>query len=157
MTTPRSPSASGVLRTMAAAASRIMLNVPIRFTRTVFSNEASGCGPSLPTVLAATAIPAQLTSPASRPSFSAASTAAWPSVSDATSHFTNWPPSSSASAVPAASFRSAMTTLPPACASIRAVPAPSPDAPPVTMNTLFWMSIRLSPWFAVVRLPFTLT
>ncbi len=46
-----------------------------------------------------------------------------------------------------------MTTLPPACASIRAVPAPSPDAPPVTMNTLFWMSIRLSPWFPVVRLP----
>ena len=37
----------------------------------------------------------------------------------------------------ASSSTSAMTTLPPASVSMRAVAAPRPDAPPVTMNTLF--------------------
>ena len=36
---------------------------------------------------------------------------------------------------------SAMTTVPPRKASMRAVPSPSPEAPPVTMNTLPLISI----------------
>lgn len=89
----------------------------------------------MPTVRDAGAMPAQFTSPASAPSEVATCTAAWPSASELTSQRTKRPPISCASAAPAASFRSAITTLPPASASARAVPAPKPDAPPVTMNT----------------------
>src|SRR5690606_6713570 len=39
------------------------------------------------------------------------------------------------------SCTSAMTTLPPLATSMRTVPAPRPDAPPVTMNTLSLISI----------------
>jgi hypothetical protein len=53
-------------------------------------------------------------------------------------------PSSSASASPSASFRSAMTALPPPATIMRAVPAPSPDAPPVTMNVLPLSSMAFS-------------
>jgi hypothetical protein len=38
---------------------------------------------------------------------------------------------------------SAITTLPPAAASICAVAPPRPEAPPVTMNALFWMCMTL--------------
>jgi hypothetical protein len=34
-----------------------------------------------------------------------------------------------------------MTTQPPACAMARAVAAPRPDAPPVTIKVLFFSSI----------------
>ncbi len=135
MITPRSPPALGGLAAIAVAARRIMLNVPIRLMLMTRANWSSGCGPVLPTVREAGAMPAQFTSPASVPSEVAACTTAWPSVSEVTSQRTKRPPISCASAVPAASFRSAITTLPPACASARAVPAPKPDAPPVTMNT----------------------
>ena len=37
-----------------------------------------------------------------------------------------------------------MTTLPPFAASMRAVPSPRPEAPPVTMKTLPAMSMRCS-------------
>jgi hypothetical protein len=36
-----------------------------------------------------------------------------------------------------------ITTLPPAAASMRALPSPSPEAPPVTMNTLPAMSMSV--------------
>jgi hypothetical protein len=39
---------------------------------------------------------------------------------------------------------SAMTTLPPLAANIRAAPSPKPDAPPVTMNTLPAISMLIS-------------
>ena len=44
----------------------------------VLLNKASACAPSLPTVLAAGAMPAQFTSPISLPRASAAATTAWP-------------------------------------------------------------------------------
>jgi hypothetical protein len=44
MITPRSPFAFGSFFDMAAAASRIMLKVPIRLMEMVRANESSGCG-----------------------------------------------------------------------------------------------------------------
>ena len=90
----------GVLISTASAASRIMVKVPTRLTVTVRTYSSSGWAPSLPTVLAAGATPAQLTSPARGPSCNARATAACPSVSLATSQCTKAPPSSSASACP---------------------------------------------------------
>src|SRR6185312_14597224 len=80
--------------------------------------------------------PAQFTRPTSAPSCVAASTACLASASRLTSHLTNTPPSSVASALPASSFRSAIATLPPCSANRRAVAAPRPDAPPVIKNAL---------------------
>ena len=45
-----------------------MLKVPTRLTITVWVYSASGCGPSLPTVREAGAMPAQFTRPTSLPS-----------------------------------------------------------------------------------------
>jgi hypothetical protein len=74
---PRSPLASGVLPTMRAAASRITLNVPIRFTSIARRNESSGNGaPSLPTVRVALPIPAQFTTPRSGPNAAIAASSA---------------------------------------------------------------------------------
>jgi hypothetical protein len=53
----------GLVPTIAAAASRITLKVPTRFTWITFVNESSGWGPSLPTAFSAMATPAQLTTP----------------------------------------------------------------------------------------------
>jgi hypothetical protein len=53
------------------------------------------------------------------------------------------PPISLATASPRSTCRSAMTTLPPCAASMRAVPSPRPEAPPVTMKTLPAMSMCL--------------
>ena len=47
---------------MAAAASRIMLKVPIRLMRMTRSKSASGIGPSRPTMRLAGPMPAQLIS-----------------------------------------------------------------------------------------------
>src|SRR6266851_3848332 len=47
------------------------------------------------------------------------------------------PPRKPTTSLPAASFRSAMTTLPPLAASIVAVAAPRPEPPPVTRKTWF--------------------
>jgi hypothetical protein len=67
-------------------------------------------------------------------------------ASEDTSHSAKrtFAPSSFASASPAALFKSAATTLPPCPARARTVPAPSPDAPPVTMNTLSLICILAS-------------
>ena len=81
-------------------------------------------------------MPAQLTKPTSLPMDTAWATTAWPSASLLTSHLTNAPPNSLAMASPFSACMSAMTTLPPLAASMRAVPSPKPDAPPVTMKTL---------------------
>ena len=59
--TPRSPDAVGARPLMAAAARRIMLNVPIRLTRMTRSKASSGIGPSRPTMRPAVPMPAQLT------------------------------------------------------------------------------------------------
>ena len=100
-------------------------------------------------------MPAQLTSPMSLPSFSAAATAAWPSDSELTSHFTKTPPISAATFSPLSAFMSATTTLPPLAASSRAVPSPRPEAPPVTMKTLpaISMMLRLKEGVGKVRRP----
>ena len=121
-----------------------MLKLPIRLTVIVLVYTASECGPFLPTVFSAGAMPAQFTRPISLPMETALATTAWPSASWLTSHLTKAPPISFATASPFSACMSAMTTLPPAAASMRAVPSPSPEAPPVTMNTLPLISISRS-------------
>src|SRR5262249_14310193 len=118
---------------------RIMLKVPIRFTVTTFTNDPSACGPSLPIVFSPIAMPAQFTNPWRPPKvLTASATAARPSASLVTSHFTKRAvgPSSFASGSPFSVCRSAMTTLAPPACSIRTVPSPRPDAPPATRNVL---------------------
>src|SRR5690606_14436539 len=88
-------------------------------------------------------MPAQLTRPISLPMDTAWATTAWPSASLLTSHFTNTPPMPRATASPLSACMSAITTLPPLAANMRAVPSPRPDAPPVTMKTLPAMSMLL--------------
>ena len=102
----------------------------------VLVKTSSGWAPSRPTVFAAGAMPAQLTRPNSVPIDVAASTTARPSASLVTSQRTKRCPSSSAMRVPGSVCTSAMTTFAPCAVNIRTVPAPSPDAPPVTMNAL---------------------
>ena len=152
ISTPRSPVASGSFLHMASAASRIMLKLPIRLTVMVLLNTASACAPFLPTVFSAGAMPAQLTRPISLPSETARATTAWPSASLLTSQGTNAPPMSWATICPLSACISAMTTVPPCAASMRAAPSPRPDAPPVTMNTLPLMSMM---FLVEVTLTFT--
>ena len=121
-----------------------MLKVPIRLTLMTRANAARACGPSLPTVFSPIAMPAQLMSPRNGPRASAASTAARPSASLETSHLTKRvaAPSSRASGSPRSAWTSAITTLAPCAASMREVAPPSPEAPPVTMNTLSLICMR---------------
>src|SRR5689334_206410 len=108
-----------------------MLNVPTTFTVMTLTKRPRSWGASLPMVRSASAMPAQLTSTCSPPnSFCASATAALPSASLATSVFAKRPPISFASFSPASTCRSAMTTLPPFSAAMRAVAAPRPEAPP---------------------------
>ena len=102
-----------------------MLKVPIRLIVMTRVNDASACGPSLPTVFSPIAMPAQFTSPRSVPICPAASTTACASASLVTSHFTKraLAPSSRASASPLSACTSAMTTLPPLAARSREVRA----------------------------------
>ena len=97
MRTPRSPSASGSLASIADAAKRSTLKVPIRLTRTTDSNGSSACGPREPAVFSAQPMPAQQTDIRSGPAAATALSTCDPSV---TSHATNRAPSSSASASP---------------------------------------------------------
>ena len=129
MQTPRSPSASGSLASMAAAARRSTLNVPIRFTRTTASKGSNACGPRLPAVFSAHPMPAQQTA-IRRPS--AACTAASTSSAFVTSQATKRAPSSAASASPRSALRSAIVSSAPAARRRRAVAAPRPEAPPAT-------------------------
>src|SRR6185437_12847528 len=144
--TPRSPPPLGVLRAIASAARRAMLNDPIRLMLIVRANEARLCGPSLPRIFSPCTTPAQLTMPCSAPNaLVAASTAALPLASSVTSVRTNIAaaPSSFASALPSRSLTSASTALPPPATTMRAVAAPKPDAPPLITNTLPRSSIVL--------------
>src|SRR5215831_3227287 len=145
--TPRSPAAFGCPFAIATDASRIMLKVPTRLMLITRANEASTCGPSFFTVRSAIAMPAQLTRPLRDPkAFTVWSTTACPSDSEVTSHFAKrtLAPSSFASASPFSACRSAIATLAPFAASMRTVPSPRPDAPPVTMNVLPLICIETS-------------
>src|SRR6478752_3212325 len=141
---PRSPVDSGSFLPIASAASRIMLKLPTRLTMMVLVYTPRLWAPFLPTVFSAGAMPAQLTRPISLPRDTALATTAWPSASWLTSHLTKAPPISLAMASPFSTCMSAMTTFAPSAASMRAVPSPRPDAPPVTMKTLPLMSMVCS-------------
>jgi hypothetical protein len=103
------------LSTIAAAASRNALKVPIRLTLITLEKISRSCGPCLETVRWAHPIPAQQTETRSSPASVAAATAA--SICSASITFASTKrarsPSSSASAVPFSALRSAMTTLAP--------------------------------------------
>src|ERR1700722_9043073 len=133
MMTPRSPSIGSSLL-IAALARRIILKVPMRFTRITFSKSASGWGPSRPTTRLATPMPAQLTSTRGGP-WVAAAFAIPPAAdaSSATSPATARPPTALAASSAAAGLRSKTVTFAPLAASASAVARPSPDAPPVTI------------------------
>ncbi len=167
MMTPRSPSASGSSACMRWAARRIMLNVPMRFTRMTRSKAVSECGPSRPTMRLAVPIPAQLTSTRATPFVAS-------SVSRAQSRLprprrpqrAKLAPISVASAAPRSAFRSRMPTFAPFEASSLATPAPRPDAPPVIATEMPLMSMGFSScawwilasglrvrWLPLIRLP----
>ena len=152
ISTPRSPVGSGAFFAIASAARRIMLKLPIRLIWMTLANRPSACAPSLPTVRAAGAMPAQLTRPKSAPIDSACATTARPSSSLETSQRTKAPPISSATAWPRSACRSAMTTFAPSRASMRAAPSPRPEAAPVTMKTLPAMSMECVPALCVAEL-----
>src|SRR3954452_18431712 len=130
--TPRSPS-TGSLSTIAATASRMTLNVPIRLTRTTFSNASSGSTPCLPSTRPGVPTPAQLTTMRSGACAVAVCPACWTPASSVTSSPAKLPPISFARSSPGDVGRSAMTTCAPAPASSVAVAKPSPLAPPVTI------------------------
>src|SRR5688572_63673 len=143
--TPRSPLAKAGCVLMRVAASRITLKLPTRLMRTARSKLARTWGPFLPTTRSPGAMPAQLTTPCTPPKALAhRSTAASVCASSVTSvrRKRARAPSSWATAAPA-SFTSAISTLPPACASMRAVAAPSPEPPPATRNAWSWICMEL--------------
>src|SRR5580692_2415906 len=150
---PRSPSCSGSRFCIAAPPSRNALNVPIRLMAMTRSKSASGIGPSRPTMRLAGPIPAQLIRMRGVP-WSAAALAKAASVAAAlvTSQVTAMPLMSIATSAAAFALTSKIATLAPASASMRAVAAPSPDAPPVTIAAcprmsmvgsfvLFWLAV----------------
>src|SRR3954447_5639593 len=139
--TPRSPS-TGSLSTIAATASRMTLNVPIRLTRITCSNCSSGSTPCLPSTRPGVPMPAQLMTMRSGPRPAAVDTACCTAPSSVTSAGANLPPSSCARCSPADDGRSMMTTLAPAFASSVAVARPRPLAPPVTIALLPSIRIR---------------
>ena len=118
---------------MAAAQTRITLNVPTRLTSTTLRNPSSDAGPLRPTMRCPAAMPAQFTQmragPCSAPARATASST--PAASE-TSQASPRPPVSLPTAPAAASSVSNTATFAPAAASRRAVSAPSPDPPPVT-------------------------
>src|SRR6202044_2079277 len=139
---PRSPSCSGSRFCIAAPARRSALNVPIRLMAMTRSKSASGIGPSRPTIRFAGPMPAQLIRMRGVP-WSAADLANAASVSAAlvTSQVTAMPLMSIATSAAAFALTSKIATLAPASASMRAVAAPSPDAPPVTIAACPRMSM----------------
>src|SRR3954470_20156910 len=130
--TPRSPS-TGSVSTIAAAASRITLKVPIRLIRTTFSNASSGSTPCLPSTRAGVPTPAQLTTIRSGAWPTAVCTACCTPASSVTSRPAKLPPISFARSSPGDVGRSGRTTCAPALASSVAVANPNPLAPPVTI------------------------
>ena len=134
MTTPRSPVDNGSSFDMPDVASRSMLKEPIRLTLITRSKSASAIGPSLPITRLATPMPAQFTSTRAGPWAAAAlAIAASAEAASETSQITATPPISAATVSASFSLRSQTATLAPCAASRRAVAAPNPDAPPVTM------------------------
>src|SRR5215470_1609088 len=146
MMTPRSPSASGGRLCMSAAASRIMLKVPIRLMLMTCANSASGIGPSRPTMRLAGPMPAQLMRMRAAPCLprASASAAAAPSAL-VTSQRTAMPPILSATARAPSRLTSRQATLTPERARSAAVAAPSPEAPPVTIAACPFMSMSSCP------------
>jgi hypothetical protein len=135
ITTPRSPVASGSSFDMPDVASRSILNEPIKLTLITLSKSPSAIGPSLPITRLATPMPAQFTSTRAGPWAAAAlATAASAEAASETSQITATPPISAATVSASVALRSQTATLAPCAASFRAVAAPSPDAPPVTMT-----------------------
>src|SRR5580700_3517629 len=139
---PRSPSCSGSRFCMAAPASRNALNVPIRLMAMTRSKSASGIGPSRPTMRLAGPMPAQLIRMRGVP-WSAAALVNAASVAAAlvTSQVIAMPLMSIATSAAAFALTSKIATLAPASASMRAVAAPSPEAPPVTIAACPLMSM----------------
>src|SRR5919109_345914 len=135
MTTPRSPSRLGAFCAMCVAASRMQLNVPMRFTVTTRVNSSSLAGPDLPSVFIAVPMPAQFTRTLMAPSRARAVSSAAPTSSAlVTSAGVNTAasPSDFATSAPGDAGRSRMAMRAPAAASRAAVARPRPDAPPVT-------------------------
>ena len=76
--TPRSPSSSGSLASMALAAKRRTLKVPIRLMAMTTAKGSSAWGPREPAIFCANPVPAQFTQTRRPPSACAATaTAAW--------------------------------------------------------------------------------
>ena len=119
---------------MPDVASRSMLKEPIRLTLITLSKSPSAIGPSLPITRLATPMPAQFTSTRAGPWAAAAlAMAASAEAASETSQITATPPISAATVSASLALRSQTATLAPCAASRRAVAAPNPDAPPVTM------------------------
>src|SRR6476661_3522495 len=135
--TPRSAS-TGSFASIAAAARRSTLKVPMRLMVMTSANCSSGNGPRLPTTRPGVPTPAQLTTIRSVPSSRATSIAAWTCASSRTSVATNRArsPSSLASDSPGEDGRSRMTTAAPSACRRRTVASPTPLAPPVTRATV---------------------
>ena len=103
---------------MSAAASRIMLKVPVRLTAMTFSNSASGIGPSRPTMRLAGPMPAQLIRMRAGPCLSRASLSAASALSElVTSQRMAMPPIFPATALAPSRLMSRQATLAPAWAS----------------------------------------
>src|ERR1700733_3888719 len=130
------------------SAARVVRKAPSRWMASSRFQSANGSSSSGATIW----IPALLTRTSIRPK--AETAAAMPdSTSDSlvTSIATammRWPDPSSCSAVACAAvaFRSAITTLAPAAANVRAISLPMPLAAPVTTATLSLSCIRLAPY-----------
>ena len=132
--TPRLPSASGSLREMTEASWVMHSMVPSRLMSTTRSHSLRMCGvPSLAMVRTAVPVPAQLTAMRNGASSAAAATASATCSASVTSHFTNFNPSSRASASPFSMLKSTIVTCAPAACRRRAVASPSPEAPPLTI------------------------
>src|SRR3984957_3366326 len=146
MMTPRAPSSTGSWRAIAAAARRSTLNTPVRYTSIVVLKPSRSSGePSLPIRRPPLAgPPCASTEIRSGPSDSASATAPFTSSVFVASVRTWGVSSSSASALPFSSARSAITTLAPAACSRRTVASPRPPAPPTTMAELPLICIAVS-------------
>src|SRR5947208_3221995 len=120
---------------MIAAARRMQLNVPMRFTWMTRENSSSFAGPALPTVFIAVPMPAQLTRTLREPKrltavLRAASTSSALVTSAAVKRAEG--PSVFATSAPADAGRSRSATRPPAATRRSAVARPSAEAPQVT-------------------------
>src|SRR5882757_8587852 len=148
MSSPRSPSAFGVLFCMRLAAALSHRNVPIRLMCTTLAKRSPAIGPFLPSTRPAPTTPAQFTSRFIPPMRDAAvSIVELTSASEVTSQRRKLAlaPNFAAVAWPGPSCTSRMTTLPPLETTWLATAAPRPDAPPVTTARASSIFIQRSP------------